>query len=179
MKMILSLKSAGSHCSSPILFRISLMIAAVLNLRESSTRTPSAFHQFDSVRRRSRPLNTTLPGLNRIGSRSSQAQHRVWVGVVFGSGVLMSSTVQQTRPYPPSILGVNQVYTSGLCLTTDQLFCIREKLSCSSPRRILYISQIHVMVISEMNCCSESGIHESSPYGHIHVQIFHRIACWS
>ena len=36
-------------------------------------------------------------------------------------------------------------------LTTDQLFNILVKLSCSSPRRILYISQIHVMVISEMN----------------------------
>ena len=41
------------------------------------------------------------------------------------------------------------------------------------------MSQIHVMVISEMNCCFESGIHEYSPCGHIHVQILQRIAWWS
>ena len=35
------------------------------------------------------------------------------------------------------------------------------------------------MVISEMNCCFESSIHEYSPHGHIHVQILHRIAWWS
>ena len=66
-----------------------------------------------------------------------------------------------------------------VCLTTDQLFCLPEKWSCRSPKRILYMSQIHVMVISEINCCFESGIHDYSPYGHIHVQILHKIVWWS
>ena len=47
-----------------------------------------------------------------------------------------------------------------------------------SPKRVPYMSQFQVMVISEMNCCFESGIHEYSPYGHIHVQILHRIVWW-
>ena len=72
---------------------------------------------------------------------------------------------------------LQDAYLGGL--TTAQLFKISKKLSCSSPRIILYNSQIHVMVISEMHCCSESGIHKYSPHGHIHIQIFHRIVCWS
>ena len=42
MKMILSLKFSGAH------FNLSIICSRILG--ESSTRTPSAFHQFDSVR---------------------------------------------------------------------------------------------------------------------------------
>ena len=52
-----------------------------------------------------------------------------------------------------------------------------EKLSHCFPKIILYKSQIRVVLFSEMNCCSKSGIHEHSPNSQIHIQIFHRTAC--
>ena len=54
--------------------------------------------------------------------------------------------------------------------------CFPQKLSPCFPMIILYKSQIHVMVFSEMNRCSKSGIHEHSPNSQMHIQIFHRIA---
>ena len=89
--------------------------------------------------------------------------------------MLISSTVQQACRYSPQILELDQAYASGFCLTTDQLFCFPEKLSCCSPEIILYKSHIRVMVFSEMNRCSKSGIHEYSPNSQIHIQIFHGI----
>ena len=66
---------------------------------------------------------------------------------------------------------------AGFCLTTDdQLFCFPEKLSRCLPKIILYKSFIHVIVFSQMNRCSKSGIHAHSPDSQIHIQIFHRIA---
>ena len=41
------------------------------------------------------------------------------------------------------------------------------------------MSPIHVTVISEMNWCFDSNIHEYSPYDQIHVPNPHRIVCWS
>ena len=180
MKTNLSWKSGGSHCNSPIVF---LNLLENTRCLESCENLPLELHRLsiNSMQFAEEvclwiPLNLFLLGSNRIVSYSPQAQHRVGKDVELGIGVLICSTVQQTRRYTPWILGVNQVYTSSLCLTTDQLFHIPEKLSCSSPRRILSISQIHVMVISEMNCYFESGIHKHSPYGHNHVQILHKIA---
>ena len=89
---------------------------------------------------------------------------------------MISSIVQESCRHPPQISKINQAFASGFCLTTDQLFCFPEMLSRCSPEIILYKSWIHVIVFSEMNRCSMSGIHEYSPTSQIHVQIFRRIA---
>ena len=183
MKMILPVKVSGSHCDSPIIF---LHLIEDARCRESWEDLPLELHgfsinsiQFAEVIDFWIPLNLFLPGSNKIGSRSPQAQHRVGKDRDLGIGVLISSTLQQACRCPPKIFRVNQSYTSSLCLTIGQLFHLTEKLSCRSSKRILYISQIHVMVISEMNCCFENGIYEYSRHGHSHVQILHKIVWWS
>ena len=82
--------------------------------------------------------NLLLPGFKRIVSNFSQTEHRVGEDIDFGSGILISSTVQQACRYPPQILEVNQAYASGFCLTTDQLFRLPEKLSRCFPEIIIY-----------------------------------------
>ena len=44
---------------------------------------------------------------------------------------------------------------------------------------ILHVSQIRVMVLSKMNCCSKSGIPKVAPSGHSHVQIVLRVVMFS
>ena len=51
-----------------------------------------------------------------------------------GSGILISSAVQAACRYSPYMLESDQAYASGFCLTTDQLFCFHEKLSCRCPQ---------------------------------------------
>ena len=75
-----------------------------------------------------------------------------------------------------SLYKIDHVYVGGFCLTPDQLFCFPEKLPRSVPKMILYKSQIRVIVFSELNCYSKSGLHKRSPNGQIHIQIFHKIA---
>ena len=52
-------------------------------------------------------------------------------------------------------------------------FWLTEKFSSRTPKRI-YMSQIHVMVISEMNYYFESGIRQRLPYKRLFVAIWQR-----
>ena len=51
-----------------------------------------------------------------------------------------------------------------------------KKLSRCFQKWFFTYRKIRVIVFSEMNRCSKSGIHEHSPNSQIHIQIFHRIA---
>ena len=132
--------------------------------------------QFFGIASFQKPLSLPLPGFNRIVSHFPQTKHRVGEDIDFGNGLLISSTVQQACRYKPQILEITWAYVSGFRLTTDQLFRFSEKLSHCLQMIILYKSAIHVIIFSEPNRCSKSGIHEHSPNRQIHVQIFHRIA---
>ena len=70
------------------------------------------------------PLNLLLPGFHRILPHFSQTEHRVGEDVDFGSGILISSAVQQACRYPPQILEIDHSYASSFCLTNDQLFSV-------------------------------------------------------
>ena len=113
-------------------------------------------------------LDLLLPGFNWIVSHFSQTEHRVGEDI----GKLDSAI---SLSIPSSNLGLIRlmpVVSVWLLIS----FCFTEKLSCCFPEIILYKSHIRVIVFSEMNRCSESGIHEHSAKSQLHIQIFHRIA---
>ena len=70
------------------------------------------------------------------GVAEGVAEYRVGEDTDFGSGILISSIVQQACRYPPQILEIDQAYATGFCLTTDQLYCFSEKLSRCFPKMI-------------------------------------------
>ena len=82
------------------------------------------------------PLTLPLPQFNRIVSHLSLTEYRIGEDVGFGSGILISSTVQEACRHPPQILETNHACASGFWLTTDQLFCFPEKLSRIFPMMI-------------------------------------------
>ena len=180
MKMILSLKSAGSHCNSPILSWISLRIAAVLN--------PGRIFHSNSIGFRFSSLKKLVSEYHLILFSQD------WSG---SSPILSRHNTESEKTYPLA----NAYWWARLCNTLVdihlkswesirfiQVVSVWPLINFSiSPKSCPVVLREEFCTCLKFTSCSfprwiadlRGAFINIPPYSHLHIQIFHRIACWS